>query len=113
MSHSLSAESIQLAPTFSWETDGYRLPLFDGTFTDRDGVRGRLGPIDSHAEIGLIDTPPNTAAAGPSGGHYVSVIGSNALFHNPEDRGSKTVDVDVITRFTKAFATVTETLSAG
>jgi hypothetical protein len=26
------------------------------------------------------------------GGHYVSVIGSNALFHNPEDRDAKVVD---------------------
>ena len=42
------------------------LPLFDGTFTGADGVEGRLGPIDSDAEIGLIDAPPNTAAAGPS-----------------------------------------------
>ena len=43
------------------------LPLFDGTFTGADGVEGRLGPIDSDAEIGLIDAPPNTAAAGPLG----------------------------------------------
>src|SRR5436190_3733941 len=43
------------------------LPLFDGTFTGADGVEGRLGPIDSDAEIGLIDAPPNTAAAGSLG----------------------------------------------
>jgi hypothetical protein len=43
------------------------LPLFDGTFTGEDGVRGRLGPIDTEAEIGLVDAPPNTAAAGPLG----------------------------------------------
>ena len=46
------------------------------------------------------------------GGRYVSVIGSNALFHNPEDRGLKTVDLNVIARFTKAFAAVAETLVA-
>jgi hypothetical protein len=43
------------------------LPLFDGTFTGADGVRGRLGPIGSDAEIGLAEAPPNTAAAGPLG----------------------------------------------
>src|SRR5947208_3216709 len=36
------------------------LPLFDGTFTGPDGVRGRLGPIDTDAAIGLVDAPPNT-----------------------------------------------------
>lgn len=40
------------------------LPLFDGAFTDADGIRGRLGPIGSDAEIGLAEAPPNTAAAG-------------------------------------------------
>ena len=43
------------------------LPLFDGTFTDADGIRGRLGPIDSDAEIGLAEAAPNTAGAGPLG----------------------------------------------
>lgn len=43
------------------------LPLFDGAFTDADGIRGRLGPIGSDAEIGLVEAPPNTAAAGPWG----------------------------------------------
>ncbi len=43
------------------------LPLFDGAFTDTEGIRGRLGPIGSDAEIGLVEAPPNTAAAGPLG----------------------------------------------
>src|SRR5687767_13661466 len=43
------------------------LPLFDGTFTDADGIRGRLGPVDSDAEIGLTEAAPNTAGAGPLG----------------------------------------------
>src|SRR5262245_47824194 len=48
--------------------DGRRiegLPLFDGAFTDAAGIRGTLGPIDSDADIGLVEAPPNTAAAGP------------------------------------------------
>lgn len=35
------------------------LPIFDGGFTEAEGVRGRLGPFDSDAEIGLIEAPPN------------------------------------------------------
>ena len=43
------------------------LPLFDAAFTAADGVRGRLGPIGSDADIGLVAAPPNTAAAGALG----------------------------------------------
>ena len=43
------------------------LPLFDGGFTGSDGVSGRLGPIGSDSEIGLVSAPPNTAAAGALG----------------------------------------------
>lgn len=42
------------------------LPLY-GAFTAAEGIRGRLGPIGSDAEIGLVAAPPNTAAAGPLG----------------------------------------------
>ena len=44
------------------------------------------------------------------GGRYVSVIGSNALFHNPDDRGPEAVDVRAISRFTKVFAAVARQL---
>lgn len=43
------------------------LPLFDGTFTDAHGIRGRLGSINSDADIGLVEAAPNAAAAGPLG----------------------------------------------
>jgi hypothetical protein len=45
------------------------------------------------------------------GGHYLSVIGSNALFHNPEDRGAKVVDPAAIARFVDAFTKVAKTLA--
>jgi hypothetical protein len=45
------------------------------------------------------------------GGHYVSVIGSNALFHNPEDRDAKVVDAAVIARLVDAFKKVAKTLA--
>jgi len=43
------------------------LPLFDAAFTDRAGVRGQFGPIESDADIGLVDAPPNTSGAGALG----------------------------------------------
>jgi len=46
------------------EIDGRRIdgvPMFDGGFTDRNGIRGRLGKIGSIAEIGLLEAPPNAA----------------------------------------------------
>ena len=46
------------------------------------------------------------------GGRYVSVIGSNALFHNPDDRGRQAVDLGAIANFTKAFAAVADALIA-
>ncbi|MBY0496729.1 MAG: hypothetical protein K2Y23_21180 [Cyanobacteria bacterium] len=44
------------------------LPLFDAAFTDRKGVTGKLGPLDSDAAIGLTDSLPNAAAAAALGG---------------------------------------------
>jgi hypothetical protein len=46
------------------------------------------------------------------GGRYLSVIGSNALFHNAADHGATAVNPGVIARFTKAFTAVAEALLA-
>jgi hypothetical protein len=43
------------------------VPLFDGAFTNAAGISGRLGPVNGDAEIGLVEAPPNTAAAGALG----------------------------------------------
>src|SRR5579863_9959399 len=43
------------------------LPLFDGAFTDSDGIRGKLGALGSDADIGLAEAPPNTSGAGALG----------------------------------------------
>jgi hypothetical protein len=45
------------------------------------------------------------------GGRFISIIGSNALFHNTADRGADTVDLNVIERFAGAFAAVAATLA--
>jgi len=44
------------------------------------------------------------------GGRYVSVIGANAMFHNPADRGAEVVDLDEIVRFAEVFASVARAL---
>jgi hypothetical protein len=44
------------------------------------------------------------------GGRYVSIIGSNALFHNPADRGRDAVNVGEIARFAAAVTSIAETL---
>lgn len=43
------------------------LPLFDGAFTTPAGISGRLGPLNSDAEIGLSETAVNAAANGALG----------------------------------------------
>jgi len=40
------------------------IPLFDCTFTDAAGVRGRIGPLGSDAGIGLTEIAPNEAGRG-------------------------------------------------
>ena len=35
------------------------VPLFDAGFTDDNGIRGRLGPLGSEAEIGLTESEPS------------------------------------------------------
>jgi hypothetical protein len=45
------------------------------------------------------------------GGRYISIIGSNDLFHNTSDRGADTVDLNVIERFARAFALVATSLA--
>jgi len=38
------------------------LPLFDGGFTGPGGVHGRIGPVGSDAEVGLLEAGPRAAA---------------------------------------------------
>ena len=43
------------------EAEGRRvagLPLFDGGFTGSDGISGRVGPLASEAEIGVVEATP-------------------------------------------------------
>jgi hypothetical protein len=45
------------------------------------------------------------------GGRYMSLIGDNALFHNPADRGSEAVDPSVIARFVAVLTPIAKSLA--
>jgi hypothetical protein len=45
------------------------------------------------------------------GGRYISIIGSNDLFHNSSDQGADVVDLKVIESFAIAFATIATSLA--
>jgi hypothetical protein len=45
------------------------------------------------------------------GGRYLSVIGQNALFHNPADRGPDAIDTKAIASFAVAFTAVANKLA--
>jgi hypothetical protein len=61
--------------------------------------------------------PRGTVPAGEAenvhrgGGRYVSVIGSNGLFHHPDDRGIHTVNLGTIASLVSAFTSVARTWS--
>lgn len=44
------------------------------------------------------------------GGQFISIIGKNDLFHNPNDRGPGVIDLNVIELFARAFASVAASL---
>ena len=46
------------------------------------------------------------------GGRYMSIIGRNALFHNPADRGPEAIDPGVIARFAAGFTAIARTLAS-
>ena len=45
------------------------------------------------------------------GGRYVSIIGGNGLFHNPDDRGPRAVNSAAVAKFSRVFVTVARTLA--
>lgn len=46
------------------------------------------------------------------GGRYVSLLGTNALFHHPNDRWPQAVDVAAVARYVTAFTAVAVTLAS-
>jgi hypothetical protein len=76
------------------------------------GAMAKLGiRIDQRLPPGNV--PRGEAANVHSGGgRYISIIGSNALFHNIGDRGPAAVDLAMIERFATAFAAVAKSLAS-
>jgi hypothetical protein len=75
---------------------------------------------EAMGKVGLridLRVPRGTAAGGEAanvhrgGGRYVSIIGTNELFHNIKDRGPEAVDLKVIERFANAVAMVAKSLA--
>ena len=63
------------------------------------------------------ETPPSQRPGGEArniydlNGRYVSLLGTNAWFHHPEDRWPGTIDIDATTRLTEAMIAVADALS--
>ena len=75
---------------------------------------------DAMTSAGLTITRRNPRGTVPGGeaevvhhggGRYVSVIGRNALFHNPADRGPEAIDANAISRFVDTFVQVARVLA--
>ncbi len=93
-------------------------PARDVLFVPSSGHESTI--VEVMTDVGLrIDRriPRRTVPGGEAanihrgGGRYMSVIGSNDLFHNPNDRGPEAVDVKTVERFASAFAMVTKSLA--
>jgi hypothetical protein len=76
---------------------------------------------DAMGAAGLVITRRNPRGTVPGGeaelvhrggGRYVSVIGRNALFHNPADRGPQAIDPETIARFADVFVQVARSLAS-
>jgi hypothetical protein len=59
-----------------------------------------------------VGTPPKGEARNihEAGGRYISLVGSNGLFHHPQDRWPSAVDLDAVMQFTDAFARIAKEL---
>ncbi|MCP5153414.1 MAG: hypothetical protein H6983_04545 [Ectothiorhodospiraceae bacterium] len=71
--------------------------------------------VDALAGVGVVpdgvragDAAPRGEAANlvAEGGRFVSLVGDNALFHHPHDRGLEVVDLDRTARVARAMASV-------
>jgi Peptidase family M28 len=68
--------------------------------------------VDRRAPRGRVPSG-EAEAVHRRGGRYVSIIGGNALFHNPADHEPDAVDPDAIARFAQAFTAVARQLANG
>ena len=69
------------------------------------GSRRRLGAEDAGAERRDARHPPGT------GGRYLTLVGSNKLFHLPQDRWPQAVDVAAVARIAAAAARIANAIT--
>lgn len=103
---------IHLGANFAAKDSVIRLQFSDYELEDlTEGVlrQFRLAPG--------IKTPVGTRPLGEArnifdgGGHFVSLLGSNPLFHHPDDVWPDAVDIETTTRWIEAFTTLTQELA--
>ncbi len=83
-----------------------------------DHLETMLAQAMTEADLGVDRRVPRGTVPGGEaevihhgGGRYVSVIGRNALFHNPNDRGPAAIDPKVISRFVTALTEIARQFS--
>ena len=75
------------------------------------------GAMRQAAALPEDETPPGQRPGGEArniydlNGRYVSLLGTNAWFHHPDDRWPATIDVDATARLTQAMIAVADGLS--
>lgn len=81
--------------------------------------RAALDALAAHAAGPPLVAPRGAAPNGEAhnvhlaGGRYVSLVGSNALFHLEADRWPEAVDVAAVARYARGFADLTVALARG
>lgn len=75
------------------------------------------GAMAQAAALPADETPPGQRPGGEArnifdlNGRYVSLLGTNAWFHHPDDRWPETIDVDATARLVQAMIAVADSLS--
>ena len=75
------------------------------------------GAMAQAAALPADETPPGQRPGGEArnifdlNGRYVSLLGTNAWFHHPDDRWPETIDVDATARLVQAMIAVADGLS--
>jgi len=105
---------IHLGANFGSSVDGKaKLQASDETLLKL--CRAKMQEVGAPTEL---ETPLDQRPGGEArnihdhGGRFVSLLGTNGLFHNPDDHWPDAIDVDKTARLSKAFSDVAVALSA-
>ena len=103
---------LHLGANFAAKGSRVRLQTSDEAL--RSVARGAMAQADALPED---ETPPGQRPGGEArnifdlNGRYVSLLGTNAWFHHPDDRWPATIDVDATARLVQAMIAVADSLS--